>query len=105
MSIGISQQRMTWQARLDDPSEALYPVSVVADLLEVDPQVVRRYDAAGITQAERTDGNQRRYSRNDIAALAYAIALAEEGMSISAISRILALENEVAQLRRQLSDG
>lgn len=90
-----------WKVRLEDPAAPLYPVSVVADLLEVDVQVVRRYDVAGITSAERSEGNQRRYSREDIAALAHALGLAEEGMSKQAIARILALEQEVAALRAQ----
>jgi DNA-binding transcriptional MerR regulator len=94
----------SWQARLDDPTEALYPVAVVADLLDVDPQVIRRYDAAGITNAERSEGNQRRYSRNEIAALAHATSLADQGLSRSAIVRIVALEHEVADLRRQIEE-
>jgi MerR family transcriptional regulator/heat shock protein HspR len=69
--------------------------------LEVDTQVVRRYEAAGIANIERNAGNQRRYSRNDIAALARALDMASDGISVNAVARIVTLEREVAELREQ----
>ena len=93
--------KRAWEARLEDPTEPLYAIAVVADLLDVDTQVVRRYEAAGIANIERNAGNQRRYSRNDIAALARAIDMASDGISVNAVARIVELEREVAELREQ----
>jgi MerR family transcriptional regulator/heat shock protein HspR len=72
---------------------------VTADLLAVEPQVLRRLEAAAGLTSERPSGNQRRYSRNDIERLARAAELNREGTSGAAIGRILDLEQEVASLR------
>jgi MerR family transcriptional regulator, heat shock protein HspR len=87
-----------WEARLEDPTAPLYTIAVVADLLGVDQQVLRRLDVEGIMQSARPSGNQRRYSRDDIAVMAYALTLREQGMPRAAVARILRLERDVARL-------
>ena len=87
-----------WQERLDDHDEPVYPIGVVADLLDVSVQVVRRYDDVEVVEPQRSDGGQRRYSRRDIARLAHVLELADEGISVAGIRRIIALEQ---QLHRQ----
>jgi MerR family transcriptional regulator/heat shock protein HspR len=89
-----------WQERLDDPAEPLYTIGVVCDLLGVDPHVVRRFDHPGIIDTARPSGNQRRYSRDDIAVLSYALSLAGEGIPLPGIARILLLEREAAERGR-----
>jgi MerR family transcriptional regulator/heat shock protein HspR len=91
----------SWDQRLEDPTEPLYAIAVVADLLNVDAQVLRRYESAGIASAERNGGNQRRFSRNDIAALAHAIEMTNDGISVNAVARILELERQVAELQER----
>ena len=93
--------KRSWEQRLEDPTEPLYAIAVVADLLNVDAQVLRRYETAGIASAERNDGNQRRFSRNDIAVLAHAIEMTGDGISVNAVARILDLERQVAELQAQ----
>jgi MerR family transcriptional regulator/heat shock protein HspR len=88
-----------WQQRLDDPAEPLYTLAVVSDLLGVDPQTVRRMDIPQLAPPARPSGNQRRYSRNDVTLLAHAFRLSDEGLTMGAIARVLALELEVARLR------
>jgi MerR family transcriptional regulator/heat shock protein HspR len=88
-----------WQRRLDDPAEPLYTLAVVSDLLDVDPQTVRRMDIPQLAKPARSSGNQRRYSRNDITLLAHAFQLSNEGHATGAIARILALELEVERLQ------
>lgn len=85
-----------WQQRLDDDAEPVYPIGVVAELLGVSVQVVRRYDEPDLVAPERSEGGQRRYSRRDIARLARILELSEEGVSAPGIKRILALEGELA---------
>ena len=90
-----------WQQRLDDPAEPLYTLAVVSDLLGVDPQTLRRMDIPQLTRPARPSGNQRRYSRNDVTLLAHAFQLSREGLSMGAIARLLALEQEVERLKRR----
>ena len=96
MAHGGERHREPWEDVLDDPDQALYPVGVVADLMGVDPQVVRGYDKRGLVVPQRSEAGQRRYSREDIRRLARAMELAGEGIPSSGIDRILNLEDELA---------
>jgi MerR family transcriptional regulator/heat shock protein HspR len=84
-----------WHERLADPDEPLYTVGVAADLIGVDAQTIRRLHVAALPTSARPSGNQRRYSRRDLEILAAAADLSREGISGSAIGRILALESEI----------
>lgn len=88
----------TWRDRLDDADEALYTVAVVADLLGVSTQALRRIGNATDQQHRRPSGNQRRYSRNEIEILARALELADDGHNHTGIAAILDLEQRVAGL-------
>ena len=94
-----------WERQLDDVEAPVYTVGVVAELLGVDPQVVRRYEQSGVISPGRTDGGQRRYSRRDIARLARALALAGDGVPIGTIGRVLGLEDKVANLESTDENG
>ena len=89
------QQRPDWEEVLDDPGEPLYSVGVVADLMGVDPQVVRGYDKRGLVEPERAESGHRRYSRRDIRRLSRAMRLADDGISTAGIQRIIELEDEL----------
>lgn len=91
-----SEPRSVWERTLDDPDAPLYTVGVVAELLGVDPQVVRGYDSRGIVSPDRRDSGHRRYSRRDIERLVRALRLSDEGISTAGIERILDLEDELA---------
>jgi MerR family transcriptional regulator/heat shock protein HspR len=90
-----------WQRRLDDPTAPLFTMAVVADVLGVDQQAIRRLDVNGIVQTARPSGNQRRYSRDDVAVIAYALRLQADGVSRAGIARIMELERDVARLQAQ----
>jgi MerR family transcriptional regulator, heat shock protein HspR len=94
-------QQPDWQRRLDDPAEPLYTLGVVSDLLGVDPQTVRRMDIPQVGRPARPSGNQRRYSRNDVTVLAHAFRLSKEGLTMGAIARVIALEQEVERLEQR----
>lgn len=88
--------RRRFEQALDDPTEALYTVGVVAELMGVDPQVVRGYDQRGMVVPTRSRSGQRRYSRQDIRRLSRAMDLADEGIPAAGIERILHLEDRLA---------
>lgn len=96
MSDDTAETADTWEATLDDPSAPLYTVGVVAELVGVDPQVVRGYDRRGLVEPTRSTSGQRRYSRNDVARLSRAMRLADEGVSSAGIERVLELEDRLA---------
>lgn len=88
---------------IDDAHAPLYSVGQVADMLGVQPAFLRRLDAEQVVQPARSEGGQRRYSRAEIGRVQQVSALAADGLSLSGIRRILELEAEVANLKRQLA--
>jgi MerR family transcriptional regulator/heat shock protein HspR len=89
----------------DDELAPLYTVGQVASMLDVQPAFLRRLDTEQVVCPARSDGGQRRYSRADIAAVQQVWSMAGEGMTLVGIRRILSLEAEVADLRRQLDES
>ncbi len=87
---------------LDDHLHAIFTVGQVASLLGVQPAFLRRLDGEGVVRPARSDGGQRRYSRADILRVQKVSSMAEEGLTLAGIVRILMLEAEVAELRSQL---
>lgn len=88
----------------DDEHAPLYSVGQVAGMLDVQAAYLRRLDVEQVVQPARSDGGQRRYSRNEIALVQHVNQMTDSGMTLPGIRRILALEAEVAELRRQLAE-
>ena len=86
----------------DDQHAPLYTVGQVAGMLGVQPAFLRRLDTEEVVQPARSSGGQRRYSRSEIGRVQQVTEMAEQGMTLPGIRRILALEAEVADLKRQL---
>jgi MerR family transcriptional regulator/heat shock protein HspR len=87
----------------DDDHAALYSVGQVASMLGVQAAFVRRLDLQGVVQPARSAGGQRRYSRAEIGVVQQVAGMAEEGMTLAGIRRILVLEAELADVRRELA--
>ena len=88
----------------DDDHAPLYTVGQVAGMLDVQPAFLRRLDVEQVVQPARSDGGQRRYSRNEVALVQHVSRMADGGMTLAGIRRILVLEAEVAALERQLAE-
>ena len=81
----------------------MFTVGRAGELANVHPQTLRQYDRLGLVVPQRTDGGARRYSLRDISRLAKAQQLSqEEGINLAGIARILSLEEENRELRRQV---
>lgn len=81
------------------PSHAVYVISVAAEIAGVHPQTLRIYERKGLLRPARTGGGSRRYSDHDIAKLRRIMDLTEEGLNLAGVKRVLALENELAELK------
>jgi DNA-binding transcriptional MerR regulator len=75
-----------------------------AELLEVQPAFLRSLDAAGVLTPYRSGGGHRRYSRRQLAVAARMRALFDEGLNLDAATRIVSLENELADARAQIAE-
>jgi len=87
----------------DNELVPLFSVGQVASLLGVQAAFVRRLDAEHVIEPARSDGGHRRYSQADVLRVQRVSQMANEGLTLAGIRRILMLEAEVAELRRQLA--
>ena len=91
------------------PDQAVYVISVAAELAGMHPQTLRIYDRKGLVDPARTTGGNRRYSEADVAMLLRIAQLTAQGLNLAGVKRVLALEAEVARLEDELdrarSDG
>jgi MerR family transcriptional regulator/heat shock protein HspR len=90
-------------AAFEDPTAAIYTIGQVSELLGVQAAFLRRVETESLVRPARSDGGQRRYSRNEIDTLQHIAQLASDGMTLAGIRRILVLEAEVAELQRRIA--
>ena len=86
---------------LDDENAPLYTVGQVADLLAVKQAFLRRCDELRVVSPQRSAGGQRRYTRVEIRVIQQVVSMADEGMTLPAIRRIIELEARLAEVTRQ----
>ena len=92
---------MTARRHSDGEDGAIYIISVAAELAGVHPQTLRVYERKGLVNPSRTQGNTRRYSRDDIDRLRRIQALTNEGVNLAGVLRIMELEEEIEHLKAQ----
>lgn len=83
-------------------TQAVYVISVAAELAGMHPQTLRIYERRGLVQPARTRGGNRRYSDDDIETLRRISELADQGMNLEGIKRVMELEAENERLRAEL---
>lgn len=79
--------------------QPVYAISVAAELAGIGVQTLRLYEQHGLITPSRSPGGTRRYSRDDLARLQRITALTEQGINLTAIGRILELEDTNTELR------
>jgi MerR family transcriptional regulator, heat shock protein HspR len=85
----------------EDENLPLFTVGQVAQMLEVQQAFLRRLDEFGVVRPSRSSGGQRRYSRTEVTVVSYVARLADEGMTLAAIRRVLELEEQVRALEAE----
>lgn len=68
----------------------LYPIGVIAELLNVHPETIRIWERYGVVNPGRRSG-KRYYSENDLKRLRFIQHLIEEGLNLPAIRHYLKL--------------
>ena len=88
-----------------DHDAPVFVISVAAQLAGMHPQTLRTYDRIGLVQPRRTPKRGRRYSARDITRLRLVQRLSQdEGINLEGIRRILAMQDEIDDLRNRLQD-
>ena len=83
--------------------QAVYVISVAAELAGVHPQTLRIYERKGLVEPARTPGGSRRYSDRDIQRLQRIQELTNEGLNLAGVKRVLDLEAENERLRSEIA--
>ena len=85
------------------PTHGVYPMSVATDLTGMHAQTLRKYEREGLLEPARTDGGSRRFSANDVGRLVRIGELADQGVNVEGIRRILTLEERVQALEQRIT--
>lgn len=83
--------------------QAIYVISVAAELAGVHPQTLRVYERKGLLTPQRTAGNTRRYSQQDINLLRRIQELTNEGLNLAGVMKVLELEGQMERLQARHS--
>ncbi|MDE5817369.1 MAG: helix-turn-helix transcriptional regulator [Helicobacter sp.] len=79
--------------------EPLYPISVVAKILNIHPQTLRQYEREGLIEPGRTMGKMRLYSQRDIDKIKMILRLTRElGVNLAGVDIILRLKDKLDEL-------
>jgi len=80
-----------------------YTIGQVATLLKVPAAQLRRLDDLEFVQPDRSEGNQRRYSQDEIERLREVIELTGEGVTLPGVRKVLELRRRVDELEHELA--
>jgi MerR family transcriptional regulator/heat shock protein HspR len=83
--------------------EAVYVISIAAELSGMHPQTLRMYEQRGLLSPARTQGGSRRYSDFDIEKLRRIQELTNQGITLEGVRRIIQLEHELDALHEQVA--
>ena len=88
----------------DDENAPLFTVGQVAEMLSLKQAFLRRIDDLRVVSPSRSAGRQRRYTRIEIRVIQQVASMADEGMTLPAIRRIIELEQRLSEVVRQRDD-
>ena len=82
-----------------------YTIGVVSQLLGLPPQMLRRYEEAGLLEPARQAGKNRLYSDQDIAILEEIVELSEQGINAVGIRYIIKIRKHVLVLQQEVQEA
>lgn len=79
----------------------LFPIGTVTKLTDLTPRQIRYYEQQGLIQPERTDGNQRLFSFNDVERLFEIKSLIEKGINLAGVKEMLLKTHQVLEAKQE----
>src|SRR4030043_2291308 len=90
---------------VDWESKPRYVISIAADMLGIEAHTLRYYERLGLVQPERSSGNIRLYSEEDIDRLRYIKALMSDcGVNLAGVEGALRLMQRMKDMQEQLEE-
>src|SRR5215471_4027243 len=79
---------------------------MAAELLDMHPQTLRKYERLGLVRPPRTVGSMRVYTRDELARLRQIKAFVDDaGINLAGVQRLLSIAEVAERLRPLLADG
>jgi DNA-binding transcriptional MerR regulator len=82
-----------------------YTIGVVSQLFGLPPQILRRYEEAGLLEPARQAGKNRLYSDQDIAILEEIVELSAQGVNAVGIRYIIQIRKHVVVLQQEVQEA
>jgi MerR family transcriptional regulator, heat shock protein HspR len=82
-----------------------YTIGVVSQLLGLPPQVLRRFEEAGLLEPARQAGKNRLYSDQDIAILEEITELSAQGVNAVGIRYIIQIRKHLLVLQQEVQEA
>ena len=90
---------------MDRESKSRYVISVAARMVGIEAHTLRYYERLGLLQPERSSGNIRLYSEEDIERLRYIKALMSDcGVNLAGVEVALRLMQRMREMEQQLEE-
>ncbi|MGB6873606.1 MAG: MerR family transcriptional regulator [Dehalococcoidia bacterium] len=90
---------------MDWESNPRYVISVAARMIGIEAHTLRYYERLGLVQPERSSGNIRLYSEEDVDRLRYIKALMSDcGINLAGVEVALRLMQRMKEMQQQLEE-
>jgi len=90
---------------IDWESRPRYVISVAARMVGIETHTLRYYERLGLIQPERSSGNRRLYSEEDIQRLRYIKALMSDcGVNLAGVEVALRLMQRMKEMQKQIEE-
>jgi len=90
---------------MDWEPEPRYVISIAARMVGIEPHTLRYYERLGLIQPERSSGNIRLYSEDDIGRLRYIKTLMSDcGVNLAGVEVALKLMQRMKEMQRQIEE-
>src|SRR5437588_12886705 len=97
-------RRLAQHTGVSDASLPKYTIGVVSQLVGLPPQMLRRYEEAGLLEPARQAGKNRLYSDQDVSVLKEVAELYAQGVNAVGIRHIIQMRRQVTVLQQEVND-
>jgi MerR family transcriptional regulator, heat shock protein HspR len=83
----------------------LFMISVVSEMLGIHPQTLRIYEREGFIKPQRSSGNTRLYSEDDVEKLSMILRLTRElGVNLAGVEVILSMREKMTRMQQEMDE-
>lgn len=97
-------RRLAQNAGVNEASLPKYSIGIVSQLVGLPPQMLRRYEEAGLLEPARQAGKNRLYSDIDVSVLKEIAELYDQGVNAVGIRYIIQMRRQVTVLQQEVND-